>query len=207
VSHHQNKVLPEVALNKLKEGNQAFVAGEDRPLNIGKKRIAELSTGQAPHTCILSCSDSRLPPEHIYKQGLGEIFTIRNAGNIVGAKEIASAEYAVAHLGVSLVVVMGHTKCGAITAAINTPIGGGESKSLTQMIGVIHEHFGNELDTLVANKAHDPKLCAAAEKNVRAGIEKVLTQSEIIASAVKSGEVKLVPAMYDVETGGVEFLE
>lgn len=105
------------SLDRLVEGNARFARGESAPVDLSTGRIEELSKGQKPFAVIVSCSDSRVPPEHVFNAGLGEVFVIRMAGNVVEADAIASVEYAVAHLGTRLIVVMGHESCGAVGAA------------------------------------------------------------------------------------------
>lgn len=155
-----------------------------------KKRADTSANGQQPYAVIVTCSDSRVPAEHIFNAGIGELFVIRTAGNVIGEYELGSVEYGAEHLGTKLVVVLGHTNCGAVDAALN---GGahGNIKAITDEI----------LSCL-------PEKCDAREAeqlNVENSIRKIM-DSEIMQKLAKSGETTVLGAIYDIESGKVDFL-
>jgi carbonic anhydrase len=186
------------ALTRLVDGNKRFVAGNPSRATLSAQQWTELAKGQHPQAIILACADSRLSPEIIFDQGLGDLFVIRNAGNLLDDHVIGSIEYAIEHLHVPLVVVLGHSKCGAVTAAV----AGGEApghlksivESLSAAVAMAKKKPGDPVDNAV-------RINAKQEANA-------LTQTEpILAEAVKSGSVMVVAAKYDIATGQVEFLK
>lgn len=191
---------PKVALNELKEGNSRFVSEKPQSLSTATESHRELlAQGQSPHTIVLSCSDSRLPPEHVFDQGLGKIFTIRVAGNILNAEAVASIEYAVAHLGSRLIVVMGHESCGAVKAALQTPAGQcAGSPSLNKLIRKIQNNIGKIISCC-------PSLRAPVKKNAAAVAKELMKRSKIVRAAVKSGTVQVQEAIYSLNSGKVDF--
>jgi len=183
------------ALNRLKEGNTNFVADSlDGKLRNSSRR-GELTSGQAPYAIILSCADSRVVPELSFDTGLGELFVIRVAGNVANTSTIASIEYAVAHLGVNLIVVMGHENCGAITAAL---AGGDNGYNLNHLLGhvvpAINASENKDVNTVVKVNAH--LTC-----------KQLVSRSPIIEAATKSNDLKIIPAFYNLGTGQVDFSE
>jgi len=189
---------PESALARLVDGNKRFVAGNPSRAALSAQQWTELAKGQHPQAIILACADSRLSPEIIFDQGLGDLFVIRNAGNLLDDHVIGSIEYAVEHLHVPLIVVLGHTKCGAVTAAV----AGGEApghlksivESLSAAVAMAKKKPGDPVDNAV-------RINAKQEANA-------LTQTEpIVAEAAKAGSVMVVAAKYDIATGQVEFLK
>lgn len=185
------------ALEKLQIGNNHFVHVRMKHPDETKKRREELEKGQHPFVAILSCSDSRVPPEIIFDQGLGDIFEIRNAGNVVDEHVIGSIEYAVVHAGVKLVVVMGHEDCGAVKATIGHVKESNYIESLTKAIEPavkVSQGTGNELVT------------DTAKNSAKMAVENILKSDPIISEYVKSHGVKVVPAIYHIHTGVVEFL-
>ena len=198
--HGAPGVTPEQAYETLVAGNQRFVDGKATHPRQDVARRAELAMGQKPHTIVLSCSDSRVPPELVFDQGLGELFVVRVAGNVLGAAAVASMEYAVEHLGARLIVVMGHDSCGAVKAALTTPKGKSAGSP--------------DLDTLVAQiqpnlekvKPEDDKTIRGPVRANVDGVTRQLTRkSEILRKAVESGKVKVVSAIYALASGKVEF--
>ena len=190
-------VAPDVALTRLIDGNKRFVAGAATHPDQSVDVRTQLAQGQHPFAIVLACADSRLSPEIIFDQGLGDLFVIRNAGNLLDDHVLGSIEYAVEHLHTTLIVVLGHTKCGAVTAAV----AGGEVpghlpsivESLAGAVTMAKKKPGDPVDNAVRINA---KLSAAA-----------LDQMEpIIGEAVKAGRVKVVAARYDVTTGQVDLL-
>lgn len=189
-------LTPDQALAKLMEGNQRFVSRRRINPNQDTVRLDELQDGQAPFAAILSCSDSRIVPEIAFDQGIGDLFVVRVAGNVAGIEEIASEEYAVGVLKSSILVVLGHEKCGAVDAAIK----GGE------LPGVI-ETFLFSIQPAVLSSEVEPgdRLTNAVKANVRLQVQ-TLNRSSVIASAVNAGKLKVVGAYYNLKTGEVSLL-
>lgn len=194
-------------LQSLAEGNQRFVAGTPQPTVAVSKRRLDLAMGQKPGAIILSCSDSRVPPELIFDHGLGDLFTVRVAGNVLNSDSSASIEYAVENLGSSLIVIMGHESCGAVKAAVSRKKGeSAGSPDLDSLVGSIQKNLGiTGSDAHSYAAAQDKKLRKAAMTNVDAVADQLVSRSAIIAKAVKSGKVKIVRAIYNIETGAVDF--
>jgi carbonic anhydrase len=180
------------ALERLKQGNERFRTGRATGAGRVGSRHAELIKGQHPFAIILSCSDSRVPTEILFDTGLGDLFVIRVAGNIANPSSIASAEYAVMHLGTKFIVVMGHQSCGAVSAAIQ---GGDAGKNLNHLLSYIQpalEPLEQEVDVV-------------ARRNARVSAERMLNESDIIRSATKEGDVRIVTAFFHFTNGEVEF--
>lgn len=195
-------VSPDEALKMLKEGNERFVAGKSIRPNSDVARLQETAKGQRPFVTINSCSDSRVPPELLFDRGFGDLFIVRNAGNVSSTDEIGTIEYGVEHLGTRLVVVMGHTKCGAVTAvAKGEHVGGSIPKLVAPMVPAVTRvkaaHAGHSADEWI-NKA--------IVENVWEQVANILKKSPIVREMVLDGKVKIVGALYNVETGKVEFL-
>ncbi|MES2307315.1 MAG: carbonic anhydrase [Verrucomicrobiota bacterium] len=188
------------ALKKLKEGNQRFVDERVIRPNQTFERVVKISEGQHPFVSILSCSDSRVPTEMLFDQGFGDIFSVRVAGNVADTDEIGTLEYGTEHLGTSLVVVLGHTKCGAVTAVVK-----GDS---------VHGHIPALVDNIIpaAKKAkeegvkEEELIGRAIELNVLQSIEDILTKSEDIRHLVQSDRLTIVGAVYDIATGHVKWM-
>ncbi len=196
-------VEPEKSLGWLKNGNTRYRKGFLRKDGQSQKDITRLSTGQKPHAIVLSCSDSRVPPEIVFDQKLGEIFVVRTAGQALDPNAIGSIEYAVEHLGSRLIVVMGHTSCGAVKAAMGT-INGGDagSPALNHLVADIHprlQSFKNSTPT----KDVQPESWANAKGVAR----DLVAQSKILSEKIRSGEVKIVSALYHLGSGEVQFAE
>lgn len=190
------------AMAKLVEGNARYRAEAPHDANRDEmRRIVTFIGGQHPFATVITCSDSRVPPEILFDQGLGELFTIRNAGNVVDETVIASAEYAVEHLGTRLVVVLAHTRCGAVTAALGDSVPPGALGELIKRIRPAAE---------LARKAQPDTrgqalVNAATRANALQSIEKLLGGSAPIREAVASGRVQVVAALYDIHLGDVAF--
>ncbi|MFK5955756.1 MAG: carbonic anhydrase [Planctomycetota bacterium] len=192
------KMIPaEEALQKLIDGNRRFVAGKTycEPWEVQAHRAA-LVEGQKPFAVILGCSDSRAPTEVIFDQGLGALFVVRIAGNIAAPSQIGSIEYAVDFLGARLVVVMGHTSCGAVAAAIAQMKEGLEIES-PNLRSVV-----DEIRPVV--DADSP--ADAVRANVRHSVKVLKTESTILHTRMKDGQLKIVGAEYCLESGAVSFL-
>ena len=182
---------PELALQKLIAGNKAFVESATNPADLSPARIAELAqNGQAPYAVVVTCSDSRVPPEHLFSAGIGDLFVVRTAGNVIGDFERGSIEYAVEQLGVSLVVIMGHSQCGAVGAALAGRADG-------------------YLDTVVSEIQRGIAGAASEQEAIRQNIshsQRCVLQSEAIRLLVETGQLKVLGAEYDLQTGHVDFL-
>ncbi|GAW32237.1 carbonic anhydrase [Carboxydocella sp. JDF658] len=192
---------PDEALNLLKDGNARFASDKVLPDNLGDERREELKkNGQHPFAIIVSCSDSRVPPEIVFDQALGDLFVVRVAGNVVDPVATGSVEYAAEHLGTPLIVVLGHEKCGAVTAAVK----GGEAPG---SIGSIVEKIKPSVEKAKATGlAGDQLVEKTAELNVEASMVE-LEKSPIIKELVEQGKLKIVGAKYHLGSGQVEWLE
>jgi carbonic anhydrase len=190
------------ALERLKKGNQRFLSGRVRADGQSLKDVERLSKKQNPHSIVLSCSDSRVPPEIVFDQKLGEIFTVRSAGETLSPTTIASIEYAIANLGTNLIVVLGHTNCGAVKAAIDT-IGGKSagSANLDQLVADIYPRIKSKFD----EKNPSKDLRAESWLNARGVAKDLLSRSPLIAKAVSSGKAKIRVGLYDLSSGAVDF--
>lgn len=197
-----NKDNAKDPLELILEGHKRFI--ENHPIHPHQTldRIRELKKGQHPFAAVISCSDSRIPPELIFDQGLGDLFVVRNAGNIISDYELGSIEYAVEHLGTKLIIVLGHKQCGAIKAFID------------HKHDQVHNHIQNIID-YIKSEPEEAEIEAevsdyydkAIIANIKHGIH-VIEQSEpILKKFVQSGKVKVVGMLYDVETGHLEIIE
>jgi carbonic anhydrase len=195
---------PAEALAMLKAGNRAFVSGRPAryPFDIARRR--EIARGQHPFATIVCCSDSRVGPEQIFETGLGQLFVIRNAGSTAAnAQAMGSIEYSVEHLGVPLVVVLGHSKCGAVKAATevvekHAELPGslaGMVEPILASVEVARTHKGD----LVENTVHENVLHVAHDLRAPG--------QPILAKPVRAGKVKVMAAVYDLETGIVTFID
>lgn len=196
-------VSPDTALAELRAGNARYVEGKStHPHLTADRRGQTTRDGQHPMAVVLACSDSRVPVELVLDQGIGDLFVIRVAGNVCGQDEIASIEYGVEHLGTPLVVILGHSQCGAVTAAASHAQAHGNLPRLLSRIEPAvaraqREHPDHHGSALVAD---------AAEANVWQAAEDLLKNSEELRAAAKSGHVRVVGAFYDIEKGTVRFL-
>ena len=185
----------EDALKRLKEGNERFVADKlDGKLQDSQRREG-LTGGQEPYAIILSCADSRVVPELAFDTGLGELFVVRVAGNVANTSSMASIEYAVAHCGSKLVVVLGHQSCGAVTAAVN---GGDNGYNLNHLLA--------HITPAIAASDSNASITDVVKKNADLTVSELCNRSSIIGNAVASGDVKVVPAYYNLDSGKVDFL-
>ncbi|WP_186389516.1 MULTISPECIES: carbonic anhydrase [unclassified Stappia] len=196
-----NDISPEDALARLVEGNSRYVAnaGCNGDFSVGR---AARAGAQYPFAGILSCADSRVAPELLFDQGPGELFVMRVAGNFVDISGLASIEYGVAVLGIPLLVVMGHTNCGAVSATIRVVEEGTELPGhLPELVGMLKPG----VEAALADKPADP-LAAATRANVLHNVEKLKAAGPIVAEAVAGGKVRVVGALYDIATGKVEVI-
>lgn len=202
-THHDDKkgVEPEKALGWLKNGNIRYIKSSLRKDGQSTADIKRLSTGQAPHTIVLSCSDSRVPPEIVFDQKLGEIFVVRNAGEIPDNASVASIEYAVEHLGARLIVVMGHTSCGAVKAALGTLDGtDAGSPALNSLVHDIHPRLAS-----FKGKPQSPGVQEESWANARGISKELLARSAILSAKAASGDIVIKTALYHLDDGKVDF--
>lgn len=191
------------ALSSLKTGNMRFYEGRALHSNQDPSRRYLVAGSQHPQAIVVSCSDSRLAPEIIFDQGLGEIFSVRLAGNLMSSEAIASIEHAVDHLGVKLLLVMGHESCEFVGAALAARPGKSNgSESLDLLMKQIRENLSSEA---VSSSAQDKKFRLAVKDNVRASLRSLLQRSEIVRNAVAKGDLVLGKAIYSLDSGQVEF--
>ena len=184
------------SLEELKSGNARFVQGTSTAHTWQSERVAKTGTfGQTPSVGVLSCADSRVPVEMVFDQGVGELFVVRVAGNSESNTAAGTFEYGVAALGVHTILVLGHTKCGAVDAAVAGKPLPGNMGSFTKVIAPALE--GKKFDNLTA----------AAEANVRWQSEQLLKRSEILRTAHEKGDLTMLRGIYDVETGVVRFID
>lgn len=197
-------LTPDEALEFLIEGNSNFLEGKDLSPPVGPQRRLELAKGQSPFCAYVTCSDSRVPPELLFGRGLGELFIIRNAGNIVDLAAMGSIEYAVAVLKVPLVVVMGHEACGAVDAAVKVVE---EDKRFPGAIGdMIQPILPAVLG--VRNKEGKIKLDDAIHENVRRIVHRLRNDSDpLMLEPQRQGKLKVVGAFYDLQKGRVDFFD
>ncbi|MEY2986818.1 MAG: hypothetical protein RJB13_339 [Pseudomonadota bacterium] len=201
-AHSQNIGRPpREVIDSLKEGNQRFIDGKmSAPRRDGKTR-SELVAMQRPSAIVLSCSDSRVPPEVLFDQGIGDIFVIRTAGQVLDPSPIASIEYAVAHLGTRLVVVLGHESCGAVGAALTTPVGtSAGSVDLDKLVAKIKPYIAS-----FKPSSNDTLLRGPVKANASGVARELVRRSEIVRNKLQSQELSLVTAIYSLSTGQVEF--
>lgn len=199
----QANLTPDKALVILKDGNNRFINNLKANRNL-LQQVNETADGQHPFAAILSCIDSRTSAELIFDQGLGDIFSIRIAGNILNEDILGSMEFACKVAGSKLVVVLGHTKCGAVAGACNHV----EMGNLTGLIKKIYPAVEAEKETTENRVGSNYEFVnKVADINVHLVLEEIRRRSEILAEMEKQGQIKMVGGMYDVETGQVEFFE
>lgn len=204
----KTNLSPEEALKILKDGNADFLTDSPVRAAQGRARRLEIARGQAPLAVLVSCSDSRVPPELLFGRGLGELFIVRNAGNTVDTVALGSIQYAVAELGVPLVVVMGHERCGAVDAALgvvekNVTYPG----SIGQMIEPIVPAVLRARAGMDQKKPYDRDalLDAAVRENVKRVVERLRTSETLLTEPLKQKKLIIVGARYDLDDGSVDF--
>jgi carbonic anhydrase len=197
------------ALDRLRDGNRRFVEEIQHGDTIVRpRRRVELSAGQDPFAVILGCSDSRVPAELVFDQGLGDLFVIRVAGNIVAPSQVGSVEFAVERFGTRLVVVLGHSQCGAILATIEE-LGRpskDQSRNLRSIVDRVRPSVQALLDLSVALPP-DALVDQAVRANIRASVDHLRHGSEVIEQLVRTDGLLVVGAEYSLETGVVDFFE
>lgn len=197
------------AIQRLKEGNQRFVSGVRSVDTIVKQmQRADFVEGQAPFAVILGCSDSRVPAEIVFDQGLGDLFVIRVAGNIVAPSQVGSVEFAVEQFGTPLVVVLGHTMCGAVRATINEleKPSAEASSNLLSIVNRIKPTVEPLFATELKNDA-EKLMALSIRANILAAVNHLRRGSQILEQLVNRGEVEIVGAEYSLETGEVLFID
>lgn len=194
---------PDDALARLREGNRRFVAGQGSAVRQWHPGLVE---GQWPIAVILGCSDSRAPAEYVFDQGLGDLFVVRVAGNIVAPSLVGSVEFAASQFGTRLVVVMGHTQCGAVTATLRAieKSDGPSSSNVRSIVERIAPHLQPLCDLELDPAA---RLLEGVRINALAAARELRESSDLIQELVRRGRVKIVAAVYDLATGVVSFHE
>ncbi len=190
------------SLGRLKAGNARFVASPEDAVPIDAARRTSLALGQTPFATVLSCADSRVPPEIVFHTGLGDLFVVRAAGNITDKAILASVEYAAEHLHVPLVVVMGHESCGAVKAAVDTPATKSLGPNLDYLLKAIRPSVA-----AVAARPESERLRAAILANVEESLNDLVSESAILREMGQSGHVVFVGAYYELASGKVYFSE
>lgn len=194
------QITPEQALQKLIEGNKRYTSLNFKQKNYPKER-QEQSQGQKPYAIILSCSDSRVPPEIIFDESHGQLFIIRNAGNVADEVVLGTIEYGVEHLNSPLLVVIGHSKCGAVTATVK----GGE---LPHNIEAIANYIKPAVAAAKPNSKNEQELINnSIEENITYQIKEIITKSSIVKEFLEQKKIKIVGAHYNIDTGVVEFID
>lgn len=194
----QAAMTPAAALERLKEGNRRFAANATRQRDWSAKVVATAS-GQYPFAAVLGCMDSRAPIEIAFDQGLGDVFGVRVAGNVVNEDELGSLEYA-ASVGAKLIVVLGHTQCGAVKGAID----GVQMGNLTGLLAKIQPAVGA---AGCKDAKDDHCVTKVATENVRLALRQIREKSPYLAGLIDAGKIDLVGALYDVTSGQVTFLD
>lgn len=196
------------ALERLREGNRHFAADRSGAALTDQARRAELAAGQEPFAIILGCSDSRVPAEIVFGQGLGDLFVIRVAGNIVAPSLVGSVEFAAARFGTRLVVVLGHSQCGAVLATLDQL----QQPSALQSWNLhsIVDRIRPSVEALLATELrHDPDALVkqAVRANIRGSVSRLRSGSEILEQLIQDDGLLVIGAEYSLETGIVEFLD
>ncbi|WP_246151489.1 SulP family inorganic anion transporter [Rubripirellula reticaptiva] len=211
----QGKLTAEQVIEILREGNRRFTSGSRLHRDLGRQ-VDATAAGQNPLAAILSCIDSRVPAELVFDLGVGDIFSVRVAGNVIGTKTLGSLEFAVGVAGVKLVTVLGHTRCGAVTSSVKFVV---QKLSAQSATGCEHlQSIVDEIEPSVPALAADtfdrlPKdqldetVDRVARQNVRHTVKQIISRSSVIQDAVNEGRVKVIGAMYDVKSGVIEFLD
>lgn len=199
----QSSVTPSTAMELLQAGNARFVERKkaNRDLN---QQVSDTSTGQYPFATVLSCIDSRVSSELIFDQGIGDIFSVRIAGNFINTDILGSMEFACKLAGTPLIVVLGHTSCGAVKGACDNA----ELGNLTSMLGKITpavDAIAEPSDASQRNSGNIDFVNNVAAKNVHLNIQRILDESPVLAEMKNNGEINIVGGMYDIKTGKVEF--
>lgn len=198
----ENVLTPDQALERLMAGNARYVAGNTTPLNFASTRQA-LVGGQNPYACLVSCADSRIGPEFCFDEGRGDLFVNRVAGNFVTTDILASLEFGTAVLGAPLIMVLGHTSCGAVVAAVKAFT---ENASFPGHIQALTTAIAPAVRQALQSAQGDALVAAATRDNVRLNVRKLQESNPIISERVSKGQLKIVGGVYDLETGRVDLV-
>lgn len=198
----EGRFTADEALARLREGNERFLRGEARFPTVQKEILADLAKGQQPYATILGCSDSRVPPELVFDAGFGELFVIRLAGNVLSPEVAGTMQYAGVHLRTPLFVILGHEGCGAVQAALRSLREGRRERSRIEAL--LHSILPG-LSAIDPDLPWEEQMRLAVEANVRWAMQRILESPEGQARKV-DGVMKLVGAVYELETGHVRFL-
>lgn len=190
-------------LTNLKEGNERFFSGKTVHYGQDTVTIHELAKGQNPRAIIIGCSDSRVSPEIVFDQGLGDLFTIRTAGNVMSDYEMGSIEYAAEHLHTKLIVVMGHKGCGAVAAMLEHK----HDDNVPGHIASIVKALKDEPEIMAALKSEENQSDRAIIANIQHGVKQLRSSEPILSELYKENKIQIVGAIYDLGTGKVEFLD
>lgn len=198
-------LTPDQAITKLTEGNARFVTMTHSDPNSSSGRLMAVSRGQRPFVGVLGCVDSRVPPELVFDRGLGDIFDTRIAGAIHDDAAVGSLEFGVEEFDVPLLVVLGHSRCGAVTAAVKA-VQGGDKAPLPGHVSAVVEPIVPAVNTVVAQGVTgDAVVNAAAKEVVRRGVSD-MSGSPVLTERLTAGKLRIIGAFYDLDTGKVEFL-
>jgi carbonic anhydrase len=201
---HEEKAMTTLApLDELKAGNDRFVNGQSNHPHESPARIKELKEGQHPFAVVVSCSDSRLPPEIIFDQGLGDVFSIRTAGQVVGDYELGSIEYAIEHLHSKLIVVMGHENCGAIQAYAAATA---EAHSEDHIHTLVDYIAAEEEEKIIPDSLRS-NIDLLVKANITHGVTFLKSSSPVLKPLVDQHEITIIGAYYDLDSGKVLFVE
>jgi carbonic anhydrase len=195
----QPSVAPAEAISKLKEGNARYTSGSLQHPGQTADRRTELARTQHPFAAILSCSDSRVPPEVVFDQGLGDLFIVRVAGNVINDEGLGSLEYTVDHLGTRLILVLGHQRCGAVDAARETIAAKGKAPGhiqslVTAIKPAVEATAKDDLETTI-------------KANVKNVVQALRSSTPILKAEVDSGKIQVIGGYYSLDTGAVTFLD
>jgi carbonic anhydrase len=197
----QAKITPGKAIAMLKKGNQRFVSGKTVNRDL-RAQVKQTSSGQFPFAAVVSCLDSRIPPETVFDQGIGDLFVARVAGNFVNDDILGSLEFATKLAGAKLIVIMGHTGCGAIRGACDAA----QLGLLTATLANINPAVMAVQGDYTSRSSKDPKFVqAVAEMNVALTMKKLRARSVVLREMLDRGKIAMIGAMYDVSTGTVKF--
>ena len=196
-----NDIPPSDALDQLMQGNARYIANDpkERDFSVGRAARTE---GQAPIVGVLACADSRVPPEIVFDQGPGKVFVVRDAGNVVSKYGLASLEFAVAVLNVPLIMVLGHSSCGAVAAALQS------ARERSKLPGHLPELVKAIQPAVDAAHGKHPSdlLAATINENVRLGMRELKTRSDVIGKAVSDGKVAIKGGVYELATGKIDMV-
>jgi len=203
ILYAQNDITPDKALDILKAGNLRFVSGNPLHPNCDQVRKMETSiNGEKPIATVLSCSDSRVPVDIIFDTGIGDIFSVRVAGNVSGTDEVGSIEYSVEHLKCNLLLVLGHTKCDFVSSVVN-------NESLKSHVTEVADYIKPSADKarkLFPNLSGSLLINETIKLNIYQSIENIFAKSELLRQRVKSGKLLIEAGIYDIESGNIEWL-